>query len=204
MQKPKISERRPTWVLASLLNLGLALPLAALAQDDRDMSRITMEQSIEAARKKKSEELAATLRDQLQISAPTAAAPHAPAAPLPQTPPQLWSLTSQGTRVWAEVLLDGRIVALDSTLAATTLGAWTVLSLTPDALTLTRNVDTARTPRSRRDKAVTLILHPPVPGTLASTYRFTAAPDGADLDLLPESAQRAAQLPFNPSSPSRQ
>lgn len=176
------------------------------------LSQVTMEQSIEAVRKRKLRELAEALRAQLGEKAPNAVpapVPNTISLPTDKLPeavelssaPRLWSLTASGNRVWAEVWLDGkiiqvdsmdgRLIQLDSGERLPELGSWSVLSLTSDGMVLGRPIKVAAKKGKYAMQQERMLLRPSARGISAMTYKFGVAATSA----LPESAQRATQLP---------
>ncbi len=93
--------------------------------------------------------------------------------------PRLWSLMSAGNRWRAEVLLRGRVHAVDSSSGPETrVGPWRVLGLTPEGLRFERVAAGGRAPRH-------LVLSPPAQGAAAASYRF----DGGRSPVAGNSAQ---------------
>lgn len=173
----------------------------------------TVEQSIQAARKRKMRELVDAERAELGKSQPPAPTTALPAnATLPsQLPvavpevvanPRLWSLAAIGTHVSAEVWLDGKIIQLESMGGSVKqldgvegipmLGSWAALKLTSDGLFLSRPSKATGKNTKKTKQQELLLLRPPSQGISISNYRFL--PQGAG--ALSDSAQRATQLPY--------
>lgn len=188
----------------------------AYIADLATVTQVTMEQSIESARKRKLRDLAEAVRAQLegksQAATPAPAVDDTiltveklPEAVVLNAAPRLWSLTANGNRVWAEVLikgrivqldsLDGQLVQLDSDARAPALGSWTALSLTADGLVLGRPINTSGKKSKQSVRQERMLLRAPARGISVMTYKF-AAPGSAEADDLLDSAQRAARLPL--------
>lgn len=198
------------------LPAGQGTPVKAATPDaSKDANKdfqVTMEQSIEAARKRRMRELAEIVRQQMGLkdSKEDMAVPVASGLALPVLPavtpamPRLWSLSAAGSRVWAELWLNGQIIQLDSMngqiiqldadQSVPDLGAWTALTLTENGLLLERKDKVAASKKSKQPvMRERLLLRAPTRGISAVSYKFPL-PSVAG-PTMPDSAQRASQLP---------
>ncbi|GEM_PF-2965925 len=191
------------------------IPDSQTEDETSKIFRATMGQSIEAARRRKMRELAEAERAHLGLTAPAATplppAPHNPVTPhvpqviAPIVNPRIWSITAIGSRVWAEVWLDGKLIQLDamdgqilqldSDERLPELGNWIPMTLTADGLLLGRKVKSADKKHKHGVVQERLLLRPPAHGVSAMTYKF-AAPATAVAGGLSDSAQRASSLPM--------
>ncbi|WP_431286868.1 hypothetical protein [Roseateles chitinivorans] len=129
---------------------------------------MTLRTLVDIARRNKAAELGeATAR-----LAGTPLPPGASAGRLPArdrsagAPPRLWSLTAAGGRWRAEVLLDGRVHAVDASSGpAARIGPWRVVGPTPDGLHIEQIAAVGVSPRR-------LVLPPPGRGASTASYRF--------------------------------
>ncbi|UXH80275.1 hypothetical protein [Roseateles amylovorans] len=166
----------------------------------------SMQQVIDAARRKKAAELDAAARRMLGTDAvqpPVVAPPappaedgaHRPSAPSAEELPQIWSLSGVDKRLHAEIYFGGQIYHVDSKRSSNdAIGPWQVQSIQDDGVTLSLRHDVRRAKRLPQ----TLTLAPPQRGTPVSNYPFPSAAGSAlSGATLPASALRAAQLPFD-------
>lgn len=131
---------------------------------------VSLRHLVDVARHNKAAELAAATARLAGTPRP----PGDPAVPAPSTArgaalaelPRLWSLMAAGGRWRAEVLLRGRLHAVDSSSGPETrVGPWRVLGLTSEGLRVERVAASGRPSRH-------LVLPPPAQGAAAASYRF--------------------------------
>lgn len=129
---------------------------------------VTLRQLVDAARLNKAAELAIATTRLAGMPRPPAdaTAPTALAGDASNGLPRLWSLTASGDRWRAEVLLEGRVHAIDAASGpALRVGPWRVVGLTGAGLDFERVAAQGRPP-------LRLVLPPPARGTAAAGYRF--------------------------------
>ena len=134
---------------------------------------MTLRQLVDVARLNKAAELAAATTRLAGAPLPGASPAAAPplASDAPDGLPRLWSLMAAGDRWRAEVVLDGRVHAIDAGSGpAVRIGAWRAVGLTPEGLSLERSAARGHPPHR-------LLLPPPERGVAAAGYRFDA-PEG--------------------------
>lgn len=168
----------------------------------------SMQQVIDAVRRRKAMELDAATRRLLGQDALPALPAARPAAreraasdqagdrrrrQARAEPPRLWSLTGAGARHRAEVVHDGVILQLaEDDVQRVKLGPWTVQSVSARGVTLSRRTGAP----ARRTES--LLLPPPQRGRPLTQYRLAAPGLPEDtLQGLSASAVRAAALPFD-------
>ena len=153
------------WLLA---NLSVAQAGNAEGAVTGTTPAVTLRQLVDAARLNKAAELAiATTRlAGLPRASADAMAPTAFAGDASDGLPRLWSLTAAGDRWRAEVLLEGRVHAVDAAAGpGLRVGPWRVVGLTGAGLDVERIAARGRPP-------LRLVLSPPARGTAAAGYRF--------------------------------
>lgn len=184
---------------------------AVAAEDAHGASSASMQQVIEAARRKKAQELDAAARRLLgQDAAQTPAASAAPSAPpAPSAParavevPRVWSLTGVGRRLDSELLYEGRIYRVSvpdaSALkpdgaALAQIGPWRVQTISPNGVTVSLHGTAAGVGKAHRVH----LLPAPSRGSSMAGYAFFNGAGGVMLagpEPLPASAMSPAALP---------
>ncbi|MFX1678666.1 hypothetical protein PV762_05495 [Mitsuaria sp. CC2] len=157
------------WLLAGLSTTpvgGVAAPAFDAAPS------ATLRQLVDIARRNKAAELAATAARLAGTSAPAGVPMTIRAATDGGTHqgsrrlPQLWSLMAAGGRWRAEVLLDGRLHAVDASSGPDArIGPWRIVGLLPEGLRCEQVAAAGAPP-------LVLVLPPPGRGGSATRYRF--------------------------------
>jgi hypothetical protein len=129
-------------------------------------SSLSLRHLVDVARRNKAAELAAATA-RLAGEPRASGEPAAPARGIaPAGMPRLWSLMAVGDRWRAEVLLEGRLHAVDASSGPQTrVGPWRVLGLAPEGLRFEQVAAGKHPPRE-------LVLPPPGRGAAAASYRF--------------------------------
>ncbi len=188
----------------------IAMPGLSWAQSDptpaaeHDKASPSVQQVIDAARRKKAAEVDAAARRLLGTEPAARATPPAPveadtpqrstATPSSEELPQIWSLSGIDQRLRAEIFYGGQIYQVDSRQPTKgVIGPWQVQSIQADRVTLAPRSHAIGPHRSSE----VLTLTPPMRGTPVSNYPFPTEDRASQgLSLLPPSALRAAQLPL--------